>query len=193
MELREIVAAARSRRRFHEERPVPIGVLRDIVDTVRLVPSSVNLQPLRYAVSVSREMNARIFPLLGWAGLLRDWPGPALGERPPAYIILGGEKKSAHLRVDLGIACQTIFLLLAEAGLSGCMIGNVKADAVRALVGFPDDVDVLQVMAVGYASEKVVVDEMAAGGKTAYYRDADGTHHVPKRPLREVLLGVFED
>lgn len=192
MEVREIVAAARSCRRFREDVAVPVGTLRDIVDAARLVPSSVNLQPLRYAVSVSREMNNRIFPLLGWAGLLPDWPGPVVGERPPAYIIIGGEKKNPHLRVDLGIACQTIFLLLTEAGLAGCMIGNMNAAAVHALVGFPDDIDALLVLAVGHAAERIIVDDMSPGGKTAYYRDADGAHHVPKRSLSEVLVGVFE-
>lgn len=192
MNLRELIVRARSYRRFQEDRAVPAQTLVDIVDALRFVPSSVNLQPLRYAVTVSRDVNAKIFPHLAWARRLKDWKGPGPGERPSAYVVIGGDVDNTHLVVDLGIACQTLFLGLAEAGLAGCMIGNLDAKAVHDIVGFPDNIKVLQVMAVGYPGETVVIDEMRPGDGTDYYRDADDAHHVPKRRLEEVLLKRFE-
>lgn len=44
------------------------------------------------------------------------------------------------------------------------------------------------VVALGKPAETVVLE----GGTPApspYWRDADGVHHVPKRPLDEILLG----
>lgn len=192
MNLREMIVKARSYRRFQESKKVPMATLVDIVDSLRFVPSSVNLQPLRYAISISQEINDRIFPLLAWARRLRDWKGPGPGERPAAYVVIGGDAANTHLIVDLGIACQTLFLGLAEAGLAGCMIGNLNAKAVHDIVGFPEDIKVLQVMAVGYPGETVVIDDLKPGDGTDYYRDANDVHHVPKRRLEDVLLKRFE-
>lgn len=191
MNLRDLIVKARSYRRFREDRKVSLETLTEIVDALRFVPSSVNLQPLRYAISVSPEVNDRIFPHLAWARKLKDWKGPGPGERPSAYVIIGGEEDNTHLAVDLGIACQTLFLAMAEAGLAGCMIGNLDAKAVHGIVGFPGHVKVLQVMAVGYPGETVVVDDMNPGDATDYYRDAAGVHHVPKRCLDEALVKRF--
>lgn len=193
MTLRDIVVKARSYRRFREERKVDMATLVDIVDTARLVPSSVNTQPLRYVVSVSPEINDRIFPLVAWARLLKDWKGPEPGERPAAYIVIAGvETNPNHLIVDLGIASQTIFLALAEAGLAGCMLGNINAPAIHSLLKLPDSLKVLQVMAVGHPGEEVAIENLPPGGPTAYWRDDRGVHHVPKRGLDEVLLKRYE-
>lgn len=193
MSLRELVIKARSYRRFREDKDVDLSVLTGIVDTVRFVPSSINMQPLRYAISVNRDVNAKIFPLLAWARQLKDWKGPEPGERPSAYIVIAGSVAAAekHLIVDLGIACQTLFLGLTEASLCGCMIGNLNAQGVHGMVGFPDEYKVVQVMAVGYPGETVILEELPPGGATPYWRDAEGAHHVPKRRLDEVLMKTF--
>ena len=44
------------------------------------------------------------------------------------------------------------------------------------------------VLALGKPAEKVRVTSMSPGGSTAYWRDAEGVHHVPKRALADVLL-----
>lgn len=193
MSLRDLVINARSYRRFREEKDVELSVLTGIVDIVRFVPSSINMQPLRYAISVNRDVNAKIFPLLAWARQLKDWGGPTPGERPSAYIVIAGNDATPekHLVVDLGIACQTLFLGLAEVGLVGCMIGNLNAKGVHDIICFPEEFKVLQVMAVGYAGEKVVIEDLPPGGATPYWRDPEGVHHVPKRRLDEALMKTF--
>lgn len=193
MSLRDLVVKARSYRRFQEDRSVSADVLASIVDMVRFVPSSVNLQPLRYAVSTSKEMNDKIFPHLAWARQLKNWGGPAQGERPSGYIVIAGDvtTPTRHLIVDLGIASQTIFLGLVEAGLAGCMIGSLNAKALHEIVGFSEQFNVVQVMAVGYPGETVVIEDMPSDGATPYWRSEDGVHHVPKRRLDDVLVKRF--
>lgn len=193
MALRDIIAQARSYRRFQENTRVDMNTLVDIVDAARLVPSSTNLQPLRFGISTSREVNAKLFPHLGWARLLKDRKGPAEGERPAAYIVIAGDlAQPKHHKTDMAIAAQTINLLLAEAGLTACMIANLNAKGVHEVMGFADNLEVHLVLAIGYKLEKVVVDELAPGGDTNYWREANGTHHVPKRGLAEVLVQRFE-
>ena len=192
MEFKELVRQARSFRRFQQQRPVSMDVLLDVIDTARLIPSTSNAQPLRYAVSASAEMNARLYPLLRWAKTLKTWPGPAEGERPAAYIVIGADVNSLRPpQVDEGIAAQTIQLGLAAQGIGCCMLGDINPKGIHKVVGFPDDVAVLLVLAIGYPAETVVLKELEPGQGVAYWRDEQGTHYVPKRRLEDVVLAKF--
>ena len=88
MDFFELVRKTRSCRRFDETRTVDPDTMRMLVEHARLVPSGANVQPLKYVGVCSPEWNAKVFSTLAWAGYLTDWPGPAEGERPTAYIIV---------------------------------------------------------------------------------------------------------
>ena len=81
MTMKELVSKNRSYRRFHQEEPVEHQTLRELVDLARLSASGANHQPLKYILSCDPEKNATIFPQLGWAAYLKDWPGPDEGDR----------------------------------------------------------------------------------------------------------------
>jgi Nitroreductase len=190
-EFKELTTKARTYRRFKEGSPIAIETLTDIVDTARVVPSAGNGQPLRYAVSVNRDMNARIFANLKWAAALKEWPGPLEGERPAGYIVMGSNTAPKLHQIDLGIAAQTIQLGLAAQGITCCMLASINAKAIHQLVGFPEDIPVLLVLALGYPGEKVVLEPLPADGGTTYWRDEKDNHHVPKRALQDILLKTF--
>src|SRR4030043_288401 len=125
--LQQLVLKNRSYRRFHQDVPIKLETLRELVDLARLSASALNLQPLKYVLSCEPRKNALIFSHLGWAGYLKDWPGPAEGERPSAYIIILGDTEiSKTFGCDHGIAAQSILLGATERGLGGCMVGAVK-------------------------------------------------------------------
>ena len=188
MNFRQLLTANRSYRRFHQDRPLDEKTLVGLVELTRLCPASANRQPLRYMVSCSPEQNARIFPHLAWAGALRDWPGPAEGERPTGYIIiLGDPKYKSFLSVDSGIAAQSMLLGAVEQGLGGCMIGSIDRPALGAELGLPEHLAIRLVVALGHPAEKVVLEEGPPEPRP-YWREADGVHHVPKRPLEELLV-----
>ena len=189
MSFKNLVYNSRTRRRFYQEHPVTRQTLEDLVDLARLAPSGSNRQPLKYALVSDPALNARVFPLLGWAAYLKDWPGPEEGERPSAYIvILGDPAISASFGVDHGIAAQTIMLGAAEQGLGGCIIATVKHDELRRVLSLPEALQILLVLALGVPKEEVVVDPVGPDGDIRYYRDADGVHHVPKRALKDILV-----
>ncbi len=187
--LKELIITNRSYRRFAQSEEIPMEVVRGLVDLARLSPSAANLQPLRYIISRDANMNARIFPHLAWAGYLQDWPGPAEGERPAAYIIILGDLEvCANFGCDHGIAAQSILLGAAEKGLGGCMIGSIKKEELRRELGIPERYEILLVIALGRPVEKVVLEPLGPGGSMRYWRDKDGTHHVPKRPLDSMII-----
>jgi nitroreductase len=189
MDLKTIVFKNRSYRRFDESHKIESTLLRDWIRLAQHSPSAMNAQPLKFWLSNTPGMNALIFPHLGWAGALKDWDGPAVGERPSAYIlILGDTEIRQTFSVDHGIAAQSILLGATEAGYGGCMIGSVQRDEVRKALGIPERFQILLVIALGKPTEKVVTEPVGADGSITYYRDENGAHHVPKRSLNELIV-----
>ena len=80
--LRDIVIRNRSYRRFYQDHTITKDELKALVDLARLAPSAANMQPLKFFVSADTVTNTSIFPHLGWAAYLKDWPGPDEGQRP---------------------------------------------------------------------------------------------------------------
>jgi len=187
--LMDLIVKNRSYRRFHQDKPVDRATLLELVDLARLSASGGNAQPLKYVLSCEAETNAAIFPHLAWAGFLKDWPGPAEGERPTAYIVILCDTEIAQYGgVDHGIAAQSILLGAAERGLGGCMIGSIDHEGLRKALALDSRYEILLVIALGVPAEMVELEQLPADGSTAYWRDADGTHHVPKRTLDEIIV-----
>lgn len=185
----ELARKNRSCRRFHQEVPPRHEILKELVDLTRHCASAANLQPLKYIISAEPEKNATIFESLGWAGYLRDWPGPSEGERPSAYIVVLGDTTIAKsFGCDHGIAAQTILLGACEKGLGGCMIGAVKRSRLRKALEIPEHLEILLVIALGKPKETIVLEEMGPDGSVEYWRDSEGVHHVPKRSLDELIV-----
>jgi len=188
----ELIRKNRSFRRFHQDVAIPENDLRDMVDNARLTPSGRNAQTLRYLLSNTPEMNARIFPTLSWAGYLVGWGGPKEGERPSAYIvILNDDTISKTYFCDHGIASLAILLTAVEKGYGGCIIASVKHDALREALNIPEHYSIVQVIALGKPAETVVIEPLK-DGDTKYWRDEQGVHHVPKRSL-DSLIQKFHD
>lgn len=184
----QLVMKNRTFRRFDPKVRLCRSLLRGLVDLARLSASGGNVQPLKYMLSCEPKRNARIFPCLAWAGYLKHWPGPAEGERPSAYIIiLGDTTLSRNGGYDPGIAAQSIMLGAAARGLGGCMIGSIQRDRLRRVLNLPERYDILLVLALGKPAETVVLENVK-GGDIKYWRDSRGRHHLPKRPLKEIIL-----
>ncbi len=190
--IRGLVFKNRSIRRFNQNAEISLDTLKDLVDLARITPSARNMQPLKYIISTDFETNSTIFSTLGWAGYLKDWDGPVPGERPSAYIIILGDRNiTDHYWCDHGIAAQTILLGAAEKVLGGCMIGTVDRETLHRELEISKEYDILLVLALGEPIEQVVLEENEIKGDIKYWRDEQGVHHVPKRPLEEIILKIY--
>ena len=192
MEMRELVRRCRSYRRFDGTFRVEESTLREIAAVARDVASAANRQPLKYVLSCAPEWNQRIFETLAWAAYLEEWPGPGPEERPTAYVvILLDTDISRSADIDVGIAAQTILLAATERGLGGCMFGAVKRDELAARLALPPHLSIALVIALGKPVENVVLEDLPADGSIRYYRDSQGTHHVPKRQQEDLIQAVY--
>ena len=189
--IRDLILQNRTCRRFHQDVAIERETLRELVDLARCSASGANVQPLKYILSCDPEKNALIFPLLGFAGQFKDWPGPSEGERPTAYIIVLGDTEitKAFFEVDSGIATQSILLGAREKGLGGCMHRSVKRDELRKALGIAPQHEILYVISLGKPKEKAVLETIGPDGDHKYWRDSDSVHHVPKRPLDNIIIG----
>jgi nitroreductase len=193
MNMQELVRTTRSYRRFQESHRIGMDVLEGLVDLARQTASGRNLQPLKYMPCNDPALNARIYPELAWAGYLPEWDGPEPGERPAAYlVVLGDLNLTKEFGVDPGIVCQTILLGAAEKGLGGCIIGAIKRERLKQVLGLPEHLAIVLVVALGKPVEEVRLEPMPADGSVKYWRDTQGVHHVPKRSLAEVLVAAPE-
>jgi nitroreductase len=183
----DLVRRARSTRRFVESEAISEAVLRDLVDLARTTPCGSNAQPLRYRIVLDPGERSRIFPHIRWAGLLRDWAGPADGERATGYVAILAAR---GLNVDspVGIAAQTIQLAATAMGYGACMLTNMDRTAIHRVLGLPEELSAAMLIALGRPAEQAVIEPMPADGNTAYWRTTDEVVHVPKRSLAEVLV-----
>lgn len=191
MIIENLILKNRSFRRFYEETAIEYETLTELIDLARLSASAANLQPLKYALSCDKEKNALIFPHLSWAGYLKDWQGPCEGERPSAYIVvLGDTAITGNFGCEHGIAAQSILLGATEKGLGGCMIGSVNRKKLSEALNISEQYEILLVIALGKPKEKVVIETAGPDGDIRYWRSDDGTHHVPKKSLNDVIVKV---
>ena len=188
----ELIRAARTCRRFEEDKRVEAATLRKMVDIVRITSSAANKQPLRYYTVSSPEACAKVFPHLKWAGALPQWPGPVEGERPTGYIVAcSAHGDNLFVHFDIGIVGQTMQLLATDLGLGCCMFNNFSRDKVREALNIPEELEVSLVIALGAAKEVRKIVDAKVTDKLLYWRDDEQVHYVPKLTLDQVLLGEF--
>ena len=188
MNLRDLVLKTRSYRRFDESHRIEYKTLEGFIDLARLSASGANRQPLKYLIYNNPEDCARVFPSVVWAAYLKEWGGPAAGEKPSGYIIVLGDKTIAEgFGVDHGIAAQSIMLGATEAGLGGCMIASIRRDLLRSELKIPENYEILLILALGKTVENVILDTIK-DGDIKYWRDSEQNHHVPKRQLSELIV-----
>lgn len=185
----QLVRQNRTFRRFDESDPIEHSLLLELVNIARFCSCGNNLQRLRYHIISGSEERDLMFSQLGWAALLKDWDGPAPGERPTGYIVILSEGKPNPIRAyDAGIAAQTIMLAASQAGYGGCMLRNFRP-GLPALLGLDDaNLHTELVLALGRPAEKVVLEKVSEPHGLTYWRDDDGVHHVPKLALDDVLV-----
>ncbi len=189
----DLIRKNRSCRRFFQEHLVDLDTLTELVDLARLSASAANLQPLNYILSADPKKNALIYPCLGWAGYIEEWPGPEEGEKPSGYIIMLSDSQKANdwVGYDCGIAAQSILLGAREKGLAGCMIASIKRQKLRDILNIDPRFKIPLVIAIGKPKEEIVIEDVGSDNGIRYWRDSKGVHHVPKRKLKDIIIGSY--
>ena len=183
----ELIKKNRSYRRYDASREISRELLVSFVENARFVASAANLQRLRFTVVNDKAECDKIFSSLKFAGYLKEWAGPALNERPAAYIIVSSSAElDGLLGIDVGIAAEAITLAAAESGVGACMFRSYDADVIKSFLPQEGQKPHL-VISLGYPTEQVYLTD-SKDGDVKYYRDENDAHAVPKLPLDELML-----
>ncbi len=183
----DLVLKSRSCRRFDESFRVSREALVSLCELARYTPSGANLQTCKFRLVTSLEECAKVLSETRWGGYIKDG-FPKEGERPTGFIIILNDTAiSKGAPVDVGIIAQTMFLGATEKGLGGCMIGSFNNEKIKSILSIPDHLNVELILAIGKPIETIVVEDIR-DGNVRYWRDEERVHHVPKRPLSELII-----
>lgn len=155
MEFERLVEERQACRKYLKK-PVEKEKLQKLVETGRLAPSACNSQPWKMYVA-GGEKAKEIVPCLQDLGMnkfLLDVPAFIVVAETEATLKAGSERKVSKnhfVKYDVGELIAYLTLEAKNLGLDTCVIGWVNGDALRKVVGYPENETCNLVIAVGYS------------------------------------------
>ncbi|CAB4363688.1 MAG: nitroreductase [Actinobacteria bacterium] len=159
--------------RSYTNEDVSDETLRKLLHIATRAPSAQNVQPWRFVVvreAHNREAIGRLMKQIWEAGartiaadecepeVFRDVDrGLGDGElaAAPVLVVVGGDSRVVHrtqIQASVITAVQNVLLGATALGLGSCLttLATFRADEMRALVGFPPEIDPVAVIPVGH-------------------------------------------
>lgn len=178
-----------SRRSIRQFQPKDLGseMIKKLINGARLAPSGANLQPLEFVVVDHPGLRDEVFSCLRWAGYIAPRGNPEPGKEPRAYVVVlvNTEIRAHGYERDVGAAVENMILVAWEKDIGSCWIGSFEEAKLRVLLHVPKTHVIDSVLALGYPAEHPVIEKYT--DSVEYWKDEQGQHHVPKRPLESVM------
>ena len=190
MDIEDAIYKRRTIRRFKQE-PIPIEILKKLIDFARVAPMGSNIQSIEFIIVNDLEIREKLFPLVKWAAFLPvKERTPETDKRPTAYIIvLVNTKIKNNADFDVGAAVENILLGAVKFGIGSCWMGSIDRDKIRDLFLIPEHYDIKHVISLGFPDEKSVMESYKDSFK--YWKDNEKVMHVPKRSLDDIIIKIY--
>jgi nitroreductase len=140
MDVKTAILARRSIRKYRTK-PLPKGVLNELLDAARLSPSSMNRQRWSIIVVTDEEIRKKLVPVSGNQKFVGSCS---------AYLVGVTEPGAYYSTVDMTIALDHLSLRAVELGLGTCWIGDFEPDKVKDILGIPKERKVPICMTLGF-------------------------------------------
>ena len=182
MDIMELLAGRRTYRRFLQK-PVPAGVVTDMVEAVRLSSCGANRQAIRLVVVQSPAMVAKVQPLVKWAAYLPPEQGvPKPGEQPVLFVaVVQDASIPGDKDTDAGIALANLTLAAWAKGVGSCIMGAIDRPRLTELLGLSENEKLHSMVALGYPAHASRVVPLTEATGVKYYLDENRDYCVPKR------------
>jgi len=143
----EVFAAIRTMQavREYQDRPVPDEVLRRVLEAGRLTASGMNAQPWHFVVVQDPETLRRLGELAK--------TGPYIAGAPVAIAVAVDRTRLAVS--DASRAIHAMLLTAWTDGVGGNWVGFGGLDEAKALLGIPEELDLLAILPLGYPAAAV--------------------------------------
>jgi nitroreductase len=126
--------------RQYQDRPIPEDIVRRILESGRLSASASNSQPWHFIVVEEPDTLRQL-------GKLAE-TGPYIAQAPLAIVVTIPHKTIAVS--DASRAIQSMLLTAWSEGVGGNWVGFRGLEDVKALLGVPEELDVLAILPLGY-------------------------------------------
>lgn len=149
MEFNKLIRSRESIRNYDPDRPVPVEVLKRILDAGRLAPSACNNQPWKFILISSLEMLDRVK-----ACYHREWIRNA-----PHILVVTGLKDQAWNRsydgynsveTDAAIAMTHIMLAAENEGVAACWIAAFDPQMLNEVLNAGENLIIFGITPLGY-------------------------------------------
>ena len=149
MEFKEVIKRRYACKRFSEKQ-VSEASLTAILDAGRLAPTAKNLQEQHIYVARTPDMLAKIDAVTPCR-----YGAPTVlvvaYNRDNVYTYPGGKRESGA--EDAAIVATHMILAAADEGVDSCWLNFFDPEALAALLGLPENEEILMLMDLGYAAE----------------------------------------
>ena len=191
MDIMELLAGRRTYRRFLQK-PVPAGVVADMVEAVRLSSCGANRQAIRLVVVQSPAMVAKVQPLVKWAAYLPPEQGvPKPGEQPVLFVaVVQDASIPGDKDTDAGIALANLTLAAWARGVGSCIMGAIDRPRLTELLGLSENEKLHSMVALGYPAHASRVVPLTEATGVKYYLDENRDYCVPKRAAGDIARFV---
>lgn len=158
MEFSELIRQRYSVRAY-KPNPIEDEKIQKVLDAARMAPTAANRQPFQLIVIHSKGCEEELRRMYH-----REWfiQAPiiicAVGLTSQGWV-RGADGKN-YTEVDVAIAMDHLILEATNQGLGTCWIAAFNPDAVRQVLGLPEDVEPIALTPLGYAADQPPVTKM---------------------------------
>ncbi len=146
----DVMEAIRTRRsiRNYQHRDVEEEKLRRVLEAGRLAPSARNMQEWKFLVVKDPSVRKRLAEAAKGQMFVADAPVVIVACGTICdYVMSCGQ---LSYPIDVAIAVDHMTLVAVEEGLGTCWLGAFYEDKVKEILGIPEKIRVVQMLALGY-------------------------------------------
>ena len=136
--------------RSYETKSIEQDKLNKILEAARLAPSARNRHDWRFVVVTDQDMRSRLYEATYNQKIVAQAPAVIVACSNNNDIMRCGQPVA---QIDVAIALEHIALQAVEERLATCWIGSFYPEKVRAVLGIPDDIAIIELMTVGYPAD----------------------------------------
>ena len=133
--------------RSYLDKPVERDKLLAVLEAARLAPSAKNLQDWRFVVATDDETRKKLAVAANNQTFIENAGAVIVACTVSDHVMRCGQAVGP---IDVAIALEHMCLQATELGLATCWIGSFYPDKVRPIVGIPEDVTIIELLALGY-------------------------------------------
>ena len=137
--------------RAYQDKPIEKEKLNESLEAARLAPSAKNLQDWRFVVVTDKEKKHKLAEAANNQTFIENAGAIIVACSVSKEIMRCGQAVGP---IDVAIALEHICLQAAQLGLETCWIGSFYPDKVRPIVGIPENVTIIELMAMGYPADR---------------------------------------